>query len=183
MRIELRDQQQGRRIGRIDVDPAQRPTRVGVMDASNGTLREQFLNWEAAVDDAGRLRRCVACGCTELYREKAFPQITGIIVVLAFVGAVIGLLGFVNTPVLTLMIVVLVVDTGILLFSRQRLVCYRCRSSYHGLPIARYHRYWDRATGERYPQPATSSNGQGQPSQAPLPPLENRAHTGERSMA
>jgi hypothetical protein len=182
MRIELRDQQQQRRIGRIDVDPAQRPTRVSVVDSANGSVREQFLNWEAAVDDAGRLRRCVACGCTELYREKAFPQITGIIVVLAFAGAVIGLLGFVTPPVLGLMIVVLVVDTGILLFSRQRLVCYRCRSSYHGLPIARYHRYWDRATSERYPQPPTSSNGQGQPSEAP-PALENRARTGERSMA
>src|SRR6187397_585286 len=92
MRIELRDENR-RRIGRIEIDPALRPTRVSIV----GSPREVFLSWDTAVDDAGRLRRCVACECPELYRSKAFPQITGIVVFLAFAGAVIGVLGLATT--------------------------------------------------------------------------------------
>ena len=149
MRIELRDETR-QRIGRIVVDPALRPTRVTVVDSD----REVFLNWETAQDDAGHLRRCVACACPDLFREKAFPQVTVFVVVLAFAGAVLGALGYATTPpMLIAMGVVLAVDIAILLFSRRRLVCYRCRTSYHGLPMARYHRSWDRETADRYPAP------------------------------
>jgi hypothetical protein len=181
MRIELRDEAR-QRIGRIEVDPAQRPTRVTVNGmgettrfrnavasqwqrfnrsaASNRHITtspnrhittEVFLNWDTALDDAGQLRKCIACNCTDLFREKAFPQVTAIIVALAFVGAVIGALGLAtNMIVLTIMAIVLVIDVAILVFSRRRLVCYRCRTTYHDLPIARYHRAWDRAVADRY---------------------------------
>ena len=144
MQIDLRDADR-RRIGLIDVDSAQRPTRVRI----GGT--DRFLDWDIALDDGGHLRRCVACGCSDLFRAKAFPQITGFVIVLAFAGAVIGTLGFATTPpIFAAMVVVLVADVAILMFSRQRLVCHRCRSSYHGLPIARYHRSWDRTVAERH---------------------------------
>ncbi len=147
MQIDLRDRSRSR-IGRIDVDPALRPTRVGLVESGG----EVFLSWETAVDDAGHLRRCVACGCPEVFREKAFPPATGFVVALAFAGAVIGGLGFATQPpVLIAMGVVLALDIAILVFSKQRLVCYRCRTSYRGLPIARYHRRWDRAKVDRYP--------------------------------
>jgi hypothetical protein len=151
MRIELRDENR-RPIGRVQVDASQRPTRVTTVGASSAAPgeREVFLNWDTAVDDAGQLRRCVACGCTEMFRERAFPQVTAIVVVLAFTGAIIGALGLAaNTPVLIAMAIVLVLDVAILLFSRKRLVCYRCRSTYHELPIARYHRPWDRSRADR----------------------------------
>src|SRR5690554_463562 len=129
MRIELRDNQR-RRIGRVRIDDGSQPTRVTTTD----TRREVFLNWDTAVDDSGRLRRCVACGCGDLFTEKAFPQVTGIVVVLAFAGAIAGAAGFAtNVPVLIVMSIVLALDVGILLFSRRRLVCYACRTSYHGL--------------------------------------------------
>lgn len=163
MRIEVRDRLR-RRIGRVIVDPAERPTRATVdqddvtADGEADPPREVFLNWETALDDAGRLRRCVACGCPGLFHEKAFPQITGFVVVLAFAGAALGLVGsaggFVITdnPIMLVgMLAVLLLDVAILIFSRTRLVCYRCRTSYHDLPIARYHRSWDRPTAERYP--------------------------------
>jgi hypothetical protein len=123
-----------------------------------GSQREVFLSWETALDDAGHLRRCVACGCPDVFREKAFPQVTGFIVFLAFAGAGFGTIAFIlgfpmTTPVLAAMATVLVLDTGILLFTRQRLACYRCRTSYHGLPIARYHEPWDRSVADRYPAP------------------------------
>ncbi len=153
MRIELRDDER-RKIGRIMVDPALRPTRVRIMGAEP---REVFLYWDTALDDAGHLRRCVACGCTDIFQTKAFPQITGFVVVLAFTGAVIGALGFATTPpILAAMVAVLVADVAILLLAKRRLVCHRCRSSFHGLPIARYHRRWDRTVAERHapPKPA-----------------------------
>ena len=154
MRIELRDERR-RRVGRIEVDPAERPTRVSVLRQGRPEPGEAFLNWESSVDDAGQIRRCVACGCHDLFREKAFPQVTGFVVVMAFVGAVVGLFGLAtNLPVLIIMVAVLVLDVVILLFSRRRLVCYRCRTSYHQLPIARYHRTWDRALADRHPMPA-----------------------------
>lgn len=165
MRIELRDPGR-KRVGRVVVDPAQRPTRVtiarradpagdadpSVSESRPSGAREAFLNWESALDDAGRLRRCVACGCADLFHEKAFPQMTAFIVVLAFVGAVVGALGFAtDSRVLSVMAVILMLDVAILFFSRRRLVCYRCRSTYHDLPIARYHRTWDRALADRHP--------------------------------
>lgn len=148
MRIDVCDAQR-LRIGRIEVDPARRPTRVRL----ETTDREVFLDWDTALDDAKRLRRCVVCGCNDLFRAKVFPQITGFVVVLAFAGAILGALGQVNTPTLIAMVAVLAADVSILLFSGQRLVCHRCRSSYHGLPIARYHRRWDRAVAERHAPP------------------------------
>ncbi len=145
MRIELHDENR-ERIGRIEVDPTLRPTRVSIVNSD----REVFLNWDIALDDAGCLRRCVACSCTDLFREKTFPQITILVVALAFAGAVVSALGLVNTPLLIAMCVVLALDIAILVVSRRRLVCYRCRTAYHGLPIARYHRRWDPSTAQRY---------------------------------
>lgn len=164
MRIDLRDDQR-RVIGSIEADPAQRPTRVAVPGAG----RDVFLTWEGAVDDGGHLRRCVACGCGDLFREKAFPQITGLVVVLAFAGAVIGALGFVTMPVLIVMIAILLFDAAILVFSRSRLVCYQCRSSYHHLSIARYHRSWDRAMAERHPPAPPAPRDVQATTESPLP--------------
>lgn len=174
MRVELRDLDR-RRIGRIDVDPVDHLHRVTVEGPTGEPPREVFLDWDSALDDSGHLRRCVACGCRDLFRARAFPQITGFVLVLAFTGAVLGALGLATTPpILAGMVVVLVADVSILLFSRQRLVCHRCRSSYHGLAIARYHRAWDRSVAERH-APARAREPvrprAGRPRWLPLPPL------------
>ena len=158
MRIEWRDERR-RRIGRVEIDPALRPTRAPIIERGIHTPeREAFLQWEGALDDAGQLRKCLACGCGDLFKEKAFPQVTGLVIVLAFVGAIVGALQLAtNLPVQLLLIVVLIIDVAILLFSNRRLVCYRCRSSYHDVPIARYHRSWDRSVADRYPLEAVPS--------------------------
>ena len=86
-----------------------------------------------------------------MFRTKSFPQVTLFVVVLAFAGAVVAALGYATDPkVLAALVVVLAVDVAILLFSRPLLVCYRCRSTYSMLPIARYHRRWDRREAERH---------------------------------
>jgi len=57
MRIVLRNLAR-QRIGRVEVIESQRPTRVHIEPAA----REVMLDWEGAVDDAGHLRKCLACG-------------------------------------------------------------------------------------------------------------------------
>lgn len=147
MLIDLHDHAR-RPLGRVVVDPATRPTRVTIA----GHDREHFLNWDGALDDAGHLRRCTSCGCSALFKSKSFPQLTLFVVLLAFAGAVVSALGYAADPkVLSLLVLVLLIDVAILLFSRERLVCYRCRSTYSQLKIARYHRRWDRREAERHP--------------------------------
>ena len=64
--------------------------------------------------------------------------------------AAIALLGFATSPAfLAILVVVLVVDIGVLVVARTRLVCYRCGSVYDRVPIARYHRNWDPEVAER----------------------------------
>lgn len=146
MRIEVR-QPDRTHLGRIDVDPATRPTRA----RTRTNDREVFLEWEAAIDDAGRLRSCLVCGCRDLYRVRTFPQLTGFVVVLAFAGAVVNLLVYSTNPlVLGALVVVLLLDIASLIFSRHFLVCYRCGSQFSDIEIARHHERWDRAKAQRY---------------------------------
>ena len=129
----------------LEVDSSQRPPRVRTLEDT----RDVFLEWDQALDDDGQLRRCLACG-GPLYRRKALPQVTGFVIVLAFALALVGILGFAdNIPLLLGMTVVLLIDIGILLFARTYLDCYRCRSSHRRLPIAEYHRPWERSLADR----------------------------------
>tara|TARA_B100001059_G_scaffold223568_1_gene248676 strand:- start:2094 stop:2555 length:462 start_codon:yes stop_codon:yes gene_type:complete len=129
----------------IEVDPAQRPTRVQSLEEAG----DVFLEWDQAIDDDGHLRRCLCCA-GPLYRRKAFPQVTGFVIVLAFALSLVGILGFAdNIGLLVVMTIVLLMDISILLFARTYLDCYRCGSSHRKLTIASYHRSWDRATANR----------------------------------
>ncbi|MDG2094033.1 MAG: hypothetical protein P8J89_02040 [Phycisphaerales bacterium] len=134
------------RVGEIQADVEQRPTRVRTLD----TDQEVFLDWERAFDDSGQLRRCVICGSDHLFQHKTFPQITPFVIVLAFALSLIGVLGYVtDIAILIGMTGVLLLDIAILFFASTRLVCYRCRSQYRNLEIAEYHQRWDRATDAR----------------------------------
>jgi hypothetical protein len=161
MRVDVRDPDTAERLGRVEVDPVQRPTRAPIA----GTDREVFLDWDAAIDDAGRLRRCIVCGCRDLYSARIFPQVTGFVVVLAFAGAAVGIFGregFATNPVvLGALVLVLLLDVASLIFRTYRLVCYRCRSTYSDLEIARHHQRWDRAIAEKYSRgaPGRSAGG------------------------
>ena len=145
MHVDVRTQD-GTRLGRVKIDQATRPIRVRPGNAD----RDTFLEWENAVDDAGHLRACITCGERHLYRSRSLPQVAPFVALIALAGATVSLLGFAtSTWILNLLIVVLVIDIGVLVFARTRLVCYRCGSIYGNLPIARYHRGWDPAVAEK----------------------------------
>ena len=148
LRIDAHDPDTRRRIGTGRVDPSERPTRVRFDD--DGATREVFLDWEGALDDAGRLRRCPICDFTKLYRKRSLPAITPYVLVVAFAGIGVSLLGFDDPRLLAVLGLLLAIDVGLLIFARTQLVCYRCRSRYEGLPIARYHRPWDRREETRH---------------------------------
>lgn len=153
MRIEIR-QENRKRIGRVEVDSSARPTRAQTLDGEH----EVFLEWEAALDDSNRLRRCVVCGCRDLYVVRTFPQLTGFVVVLAFAGAAVGILGLAENPlVLAALVVVLILDIASLVFSRRKLVCYHCRSTYSDVEIARHLRSWDIEIANKFQLKAADS--------------------------
>ncbi len=150
MRIELRNLA-GKRLGHIEADASLRPARVPLVPTSTRPLRaDVFLRWDEALDDAGSLRKCVVCGCDELYVRKNMPQVTPFIILLAFIGALVAALGLANHPAtVALLILLLVVDVATLFVARRHLHCYRCRSTFLGAHIARYMRPWDRTIAER----------------------------------
>ncbi|MCH2143905.1 MAG: hypothetical protein MK082_02035 [Phycisphaerales bacterium] len=144
MRIDVNDPARRRR-GRITVDPTQRQHRVPLEDGEG----EVFLSWDGTLDDAGHLRKCVCCGCPNLYRMRTLPSVTPIIVILAFAGAAVSLLGYAtNQLVYATLILVLVIEVTIVLVAKVRLVCYRCRSQYSDIPIAPYHERFERENAE-----------------------------------
>jgi hypothetical protein len=150
MRIELRDSN-GRRLSRVEVDERARPARVPLGDPrQGGAPQDLFPRWDEALDDAAALRRCVVCGCGELYVRKNLPQVTPFILVLAFSGVAVALLGYATNPwVNAALAVLLAVDALTLVLARRQLVCYGCGAVYHRVRIARYMRPWDRAVAER----------------------------------
>ena len=146
----------GDRLGRVEIDPEARPTRIQPPDSE----RDLYLEWDNAVDDAGHLRRCVVCGGSQLYRSRSLPQFTPFVVVLAFAGTALALLGYATEWwILGLLGLVLVIDIGILAVAKSRLSCYQCGSVYRKLRIARYHRPWDRSVAERTTQEDPSDAG------------------------
>ncbi len=137
MLVELYEEKQKK--GEFEVDVEAQPSTVVV----EPTQDELFLKWDSTLDDSKHLRGCIVCG-GELYQEQAFPQITGIVIVLAFAGAVAGILGLVTTWVMLIaMSVVLVMDIFILFVAKTRLTCYGCNTRFHNTTVAQYHKPWD----------------------------------------
>ena len=145
MLLDLRSRDD-KHLGQIELSNSERPTCVRL----EGSDRDHFLFWDSAIDDGGHLRTCVACGGGQLYKARSFPQVTPFVVVLAFAGAGLALMGFATEWwILILLAVVLVVDVAVLLLAESRLVCYGCGSVYRRLAIARYHGPWDRTVAEK----------------------------------
>ena len=146
MRIEVHDTARRRR-GTLEVDPTKRPPRAQLHQrrGQDSDKREEvFLNWDGAQDDAGHLRKCVVCGCPSLFRHRTLPSVTPIVVILAFAGAALGILGYATSPWVTgLLIAVLAAELCIIVVARVEVVCYRCRSRYQDTNPAPYHTAFD----------------------------------------
>ena len=81
------------------------------------------------------------------------------LVVLNYAGLLVGIFGYAESIIVQfIMIILLMTGLVVLLRSRMRLVCYRCRTAHYDLPLARYHRSWDRAIADRHPGLASSES-------------------------
>lgn len=152
----LRDRER-RWIGPCVVDPADRPGRV----EAGG--REVFLDWDRAVDDGGRLRRCPACGCEDLYATRRFGAAWVVVgVTLAFVAPVV--LSGLDQGGMGALVGKLVCGVGVVvvlsawLVSPRALVCYRCRSRYDRMPVSRQRRGWRQSVAARYRRPGAKES-------------------------
>ena len=146
MRIDVRNRRR-QRLFSVEIDARHPPPVVKPPDGGG----EVYLDWDQALDDHRKLRRCPVCGCRELFVRKDFPQVTGFwLVVLAALVAMI-LFGF-RQLLLSLLVlgVVALLDAVIYLFTGRCLVCYRCRSEFRDAPIHPGHAGWELATGEKY---------------------------------
>ena len=142
MRMRLRDLD-GRDLGTASADPSSRPPRV-TAEARDGRRRDVYLDWERALDDAGCLRKCVACGCGRLYRRRTPVWFSPFALVLAAAGVVAAAMGLSSNPlVLAALVALVLVDVAVIAFVPTRLVCYRCGTSYTGARASRAHGRWD----------------------------------------
>ena len=133
-------------MGTAHVDPSARPAIVRCA-APDGSVREAYLDWERALDDAGQLRSCVACGCPRLFRRRTLPRFAPFALLLASAGTAAAALGYSSHPAGTAALVALVaLDVAVIAFARTELACYRCGTVYRRTRIASYHRAWDPRT-------------------------------------
>jgi hypothetical protein len=132
----------------VEVDPSSPPT---IVQPPNGEGFAVHLDWDRALDDEHHLRRCPVCGCAHLFAQKAVPQAAGltIIGVAAVTALALYFAGLVWTGALVFAAGAAVYG-ALYVFARRELVCYRCHSVYHDMPIRRDHPRWQRALSERY---------------------------------
>jgi len=145
----------------VQVD-AEHPPSVVKPPEGSAHGQEVYLDWDQALDDRGHLRRCPVCGCRELFVRKNFPQVTGLLIVV-FAGVVATYLALGKRQVIAAGIVLLTValiDALIFMFTGKCVVCYRCRSTFRGLPIGRDQRGWELSTGEKYRQQAGAAEAE-----------------------
>ena len=102
--------------------------------------------------DHGQPTHCLVCGCTDLWRQKDFPQRLGLLMV--GMGIVLSTIAYALWhPALSLGILMAfaLVDFLLFLFMRDVLVCYRCGARHGGFePVS--HAAFDLEVGERYRQ-------------------------------
>lgn len=100
----------------------------------------------------GQPAHCLVCGCTDLWRQKDFPQRLGLLMV--GMGIVLSTIAYALWyPAISLGILMgfALVDFLLFLFMRDVLVCYRCGARHGGFePVS--HAAFDLEVGERYRQ-------------------------------
>lgn len=134
-------------LGTAVIDETARPATISL----ERTNRPIELQWEGAIDEQGRLRRCPVCGCREIFKRKDFPQRLGLLLVVGTIIAAVVLIALWQVLwAMGVLLAAVVVDRIICVFTGECLVCYRCRSEFRGVTVDRSHEAWDLAIGEKY---------------------------------
>lgn len=138
-------------------------SRLTEVDASKATLECDECHWSRAVreDDfeTGVPRRCVVCGCDDLWRQKDFPQTLGLaLVVLGAVLSTIAWAYYQPAIALGILLAFALADMVLFVVMKDVLVCYRCQARYRDATLRDDHPRFDLETAERYRQEAARLN-------------------------
>ena len=108
----------------------------------SATVQEEFLS------------RCPACGCSDLFIRKDFPQKLGLSIVVAAGVAFLVLASSRQRFYLgaLVLLVAVVIDAALFWFVPKITVCYRCRAEFRDRPINPKHDGFELAIGEKYRQ-------------------------------
>ncbi len=136
----------------------QQPVR-GEVDSAADVLRCEGCNWSRPVvaEDVAdnRPRRCLMCGCDDLWRQKDFPQKLG--VGLVAIGAILSTVAYYHywhkTAIAVLLFFALI-DLLLFTFMSDVLVCYRCGAMHRQTNLHEEHPAFNLETAERYRQEA-----------------------------
>lgn len=125
--------------------------------ADGGTLLCEHCDWtrpvERPVADSRTPECCIACGCSDLWRQKDFPQRLGLLFVA--LGAIFSTIAWAYMrPVLAIAILMTfaLVDFLLYTFMKDVLVCYRCHAQHRRTNIDDGHPRFDLEVAERYRQ-------------------------------
>lgn len=108
----------------------------------------------AADDRTGETpRRCLVCGCNDLWRQKDFSQRLGVAIVALGVILSTTAMAYMQ-PELSLGILMVFALADMILYAvmRDRLVCYRCHAQYRRLANMESVGAFDLEVNERYRQ-------------------------------
>jgi len=102
--------------------------------------------------DYGQPTRCLVCGCTDLWRQKDFPQRLGLLMVgMGIVSSTIAYAFWHPGLSLGILMAFALVDFLLFFFMRDVLVCYRYGARHGGFePVS--HAAFDLEVSERYRQ-------------------------------
>ena len=103
----------------------------------------------------GRPRNCLACACGDLWRQKDFPPILGVVIVSAgVIMSTIAWQAYLPVTAIAILMGFAAVDLLLYWLMRDVLVCYRCGSRHrHTNPDDQY-LHFELETAERYRQEA-----------------------------
>jgi hypothetical protein len=98
------------------------------------------------------LTACPACGCTDLFVRKNFPQRLGLSIVILAGIAFLVLAASRNRFYLgaIVLVVAAVIDALLYLLVPRITVCYRCRAEFRDVPVNPRHEGFELAIGEKY---------------------------------
>jgi predicted Zn finger-like uncharacterized protein len=117
-------------------------------DSAESVIRCRHCNAEygrasASIDIAGRLVRCMICGCRDIYVQKDFSR---------KVGCTIAAIGAVLAPFTKLISLFVCAAIDLILYKLLPLieVCYRCAAIYRDFPANPDHEGFNLGINDRY---------------------------------
>jgi hypothetical protein len=104
---------------------------------------------------SGAIDACPACGCSDLFIRKDFPQKVGLAIVIVAALSFLALAANPRTFYIGVWVLVAaaVVDAVVYLFVGKVTVCYRCRGEFRDVPLNPAHEAFELAVAEKYRRP------------------------------